>query len=90
MRVNKCKVELYLLIIFHRVIAMSDFHSDYSLTIKVKSSVSATLHTNRFTEVPFSLEILQEQKTSAVTQCDGRRSLHDLYLQSGNLLSIYF
>lgn len=67
---------------------MSDFHSDYSLTIKIKSNVSATLHTNRFTEVPFSLEILQAHKTSAVTQYDGRRSLHDLCLQSGKLLSI--
>lgn len=67
MQANKCKVELYLLVLFHIAIAMSDFHSDYSLAIKVESSVSATLRTNRFTEVPFSLEILQAHKASAVT-----------------------
>lgn len=74
MQANKCKVEVHLLIIFHIAIAMSDYHSDYGLTIKVKSSVSATLHTNRFTQVPFSLKILQAHKTSAVMQCDERRS----------------
>lgn len=91
MQANKRKVELYLLIrIFHIAIAMSDYHSDCSLTVKVKSSVSGTLHTSTFAQGPFSLEIFQAHKTSAVTQYDGRRSLHGLCLRSGELLSIYF